>query len=100
MSKRLHCDGMPFKKGHRRYGGLAKGQQRPLTTEVRAIARAILDDPEYRASVRERMRAGTAPHLETLLWHYAHGRPVERREVEIGGTLAELIVQVTDDSTD
>jgi hypothetical protein len=33
------------------------------------------------------VRAGKAPHVEVLLFHYAFGRPVERHEVTtaIGG---------------
>ena len=40
----------------------------------------IVDDPAYRASLRARMIAGTAAHMEPL-WAYAKGKPIERQEV-------------------
>lgn len=37
------------------------------TREVKAWALALLDDPEWRESARNRMIAGKAPHLEAHL---------------------------------
>lgn len=51
---------------------------------IREEAQKLLDSPEYQASLVARIKAGTLPPaLETLIWHYAHGRPVERTEVSI-----------------
>ena len=62
-------------------GGRRKGTPNKRTAEQRAevgvIARHLVDDPAYRATVADRMIKGTAGSLEVLLWHYAYGKPVE-----------------------
>lgn len=32
-------------------------------------------NPEYMKGLQERLLAGKAPHMETLLWQYAKGKP-------------------------
>lgn len=51
------------------------------------IARAVLDDPTYQESVKQRMIEGKAPHLETLYHYYADGKPKETIEVQPPATL-------------
>ena len=46
------------------------------------MAQAMLEDPEYRKSLKKRLISGKAPHMETLLHHYAFGKPKERFEHE------------------
>lgn len=58
--------------------GRIKGVPNKVTVEVRAAAQQIVENPTYRASLVERITAGTAPQMEQLLWHYAYGKPVER----------------------
>jgi hypothetical protein len=62
--------------------GRPKGVVPKATREVRDAARALVDDQDYRAALRVRLKAGTAPHMETLLWHYGYGKPTERIEVK------------------
>jgi len=57
--------------------GRPPGSLNKTTREIRDAARAILDRPEYRASLEKRLDAGRAPHMETLLHHYAFGKPKE-----------------------
>jgi hypothetical protein len=71
------------------YRGLTRaGKGRPpgalnkTTREIRGFARAILDRPEYRASLEKRLDAGQAPHMETLLHHYAFGKPKEQMDLD------------------
>ncbi len=65
-------------KGLTRAGkGRPKGALNRTTREIRDVARAILDRPEYRASLQRRLDAGKAPHMETLLHQYAYGKPKE-----------------------
>ena len=43
----------------------------------------MLADPEYQASLRARLIAGKAPHMETLLHYYAWGKPKDKMAFEI-----------------
>lgn len=72
--------GKPFQLGHARLGGRTKGQPNYATGEVRTLARRLLSDREYRKNLRQRLREGTAAHIEALLWHYAYGKPKEGPE--------------------
>jgi hypothetical protein len=71
--------GQPFRPGQ---SGNPRGRQKGVpnraTQEVREIARAIVDDAEYRRSLLTRIRKGKlAPAVESLLWHYVYGKPKE-----------------------
>jgi hypothetical protein len=70
--------------------GRPKGSQNKTTNEVRDAARAIVDDPVYREALKLRVIAGTAPHMETLLFHYAYGKP--RDVLSLEGTNGEPLV--------
>lgn len=50
---------------------------------IKERAKEILTSPEYFQSVIDRLRMGELPpQVETLLYHYAYGKPVERYEVK------------------
>ena len=67
---------MPIPKGLTNAGkGRPLGAVNKTTREIREAARLLLDDADYRTSLRQRLIAGTAPHMETLLHHYAFGKP-------------------------
>ena len=76
--------GRPFVKGDPR-AGRPKGRQNDLTVEVREAAQRIVQDPDYLKELAVRLKAGRAPAVEILLWHYAYGRPKE--QVQTHGTL-------------
>lgn len=69
---------MPFRKGQ---GGRKKGVINKATREIKDFARNILERPEYIASLKRRLDKGDAPHMETLLHHYAYGKPREGMDV-------------------
>ena len=69
--------------------GRPAGAVNKTTREIRDAARAILDRPEYRASIQRRLDAGKAPHMEVLLHHYAFGKPKDK--VEHSGNRKEPI---------
>lgn len=71
--------------GLRRGGqGRTKGTPNKVTTEARLAAAAIVDDPEYREKLLAAARARTLPPaVETMLWHYAKGKPKEELDVEL-----------------
>lgn len=51
--------------------------------EVRDMARLLLTDPIYLENLSLRIRVGeAAPAVETMLWHYAYGKPKETVEVQ------------------
>jgi hypothetical protein len=58
--------------------GRPKGSHNKATFEIKVFARAFLESDEYQESLKRRVLAGEAPHMETLLHHYAYGKPVER----------------------
>lgn len=60
--------------------GRPKGALNKATLAIKEIATGLLEDPAYQTSLAERLIAGKAPHMETLLHHYAYGKPVERFE--------------------
>lgn len=77
--------------------GRPKGGLNKTTVEVRNLARAIVDDPNYRESLVMRLKQGTAPQMETLLWHYAYGKPKETVEVQGENiTIAKVVREIVD----
>ncbi len=47
------------------------------------MCRVIVEDPEYLASLRERALENKLGPMEPLLWHYAHGKPKDRVDVNM-----------------
>lgn len=71
---------MRFQAGHRKVGGRKKGTPNSATVEIRDFARVMLENPAYRTALKARLISGKAPHMETLLYHYAYGKPREATE--------------------
>lgn len=65
----------------RKTGGRIKGTPNKTTTDIAQCCRDLVDDVKYRASLKTRLDSGQlAPALESMLWHYAHGKPKEHVE--------------------
>lgn len=64
-----------FNRGHKAMGGRPPGSLNRATREIRELARLILRKRPYLARLRRRLIDGKAPHMETLLFQYAYGRP-------------------------
>ena len=64
----------------RKTGGRQSGTPNKATGEIRDVARLLLDDPEYRRNLQSRLNEGRAGAIETLLFHYAFGKPKETVE--------------------
>ena len=82
--------------------GRPKGSLNKVTIEARVLAQRIVQDPAYRTQLRRRVQAGEAPHMETLLWHYAFGKPKESVEISTDGALVAFTLLpgvVRDDAT-
>jgi len=71
--------------------GRPKGSQNKVTREIKAFARSLLEDPGYQAALKTRLKAGKAPHLEPLLYHYAYGKPKE--QIEAKATITVRLVE-------
>jgi hypothetical protein len=76
--------------GNNHKGGRPVGSMTAKTREAKSICKNLVDDPEYRASLRKRLIAGTAGPMEVLVWHYAHGRPRELVDIRLGPLLDDL----------
>jgi hypothetical protein len=70
--------------------GRRPGTQNKRTIEVREICTRLVDDPEYRSALRQRMINGTAGAMEVLSWHYAKGKPIDRVETGLPGEFSSL----------
>jgi hypothetical protein len=57
--------------------GRKRGVLNRTTREIRDAAKGIVEDPDYLANLTKRVAAGKAPHMETLLFYYAYGKPKE-----------------------
>lgn len=80
-----------FRPGHSgNPRGRLPGTENKRTTEAREFAQRLVDDEEYRRSLRDRLLAGSAGQMEILLWAYAHGKPPDRVESGGPGAFAEL----------
>lgn len=63
--------------------GRKPGIPNKATVEAKEACAKLVDDPAYRAKLRERLLRGKlAPAVETMLWHYAHGKPKETVSLE------------------
>ena len=83
--------------------GRPAGTLNRATKEVGTFCRQLVSDPEYRESLETRLRAGTLPPaLESMIWHYAFGKPPASLDVtNRGPSLASLIAgTATDDEYD
>lgn len=65
-------------------GGRQKGALNKTTVEARELAQDLVRSPKYRAKLRERLEAGTAPpSVEVMIWVWAFGRV--RDTLAVGG---------------
>lgn len=62
--------------------GRKKGSANKRTIEVRELAQRFLSSKAYQENLQHRLDNGCAPAaVETMLWYYGYGKPVERIEV-------------------
>ena len=80
----------PPPKGTRR-GGRPKGKLNKATIEIKAFADSIIDEPGYRENLRDRIWAGKADHMETLLHHYRSGKPKLQVDIGVSDSLAAIL---------
>jgi hypothetical protein len=69
--------------------GRPKGSRNKTSIEVADFCRNMVESRDYRASLKQRLLDGKAPHMEPLLWYYAYGKPIDRIEL-IGPMVKEV----------
>ena len=69
--------------------GRPKGAVNKVTREIKELSQSLLTDPAYVESLRRRLTSGKAPHMETLLHHYAYGKPKD--QLEHSGTVLHRV---------
>lgn len=65
-------------------------------SEAQRFARQMLQSQTYRDDLERRLLSGTlAPAIETMLWHYAYGKPIEQINLNVSQQedLSQLSVQ-------
>lgn len=66
--------------------------------EAQNFAKEIVDDPTYRASLKERALKGALPQsIENLLLYYRFGRPVEAIEVDVKSLVNDDLTSLSDE---
>src|SRR2546425_10639788 len=84
---------MAFQPGHKKVGGRTKGTPNKATVQARELARDLLG-PKYQERLRQRLLAGEAGSMETLLWQYAFGRPLTEVMANGHADAAELFEEI------
>lgn len=74
--------------------GRKPGVPNKASVEIKEIARRLLEDPEYQASLKVRLKRGSAGAVEPLLYQYGYGHP--SKVVDLAGTL-RILVELNDD---
>lgn len=62
--------------------GRTPGVPNRVTAEIRDVSKSLVEDPTYVEHLKLRLVNGKAPHMETLLFHYAYGKPKDVTEHE------------------
>jgi hypothetical protein len=80
--------------GLRRGGpGRPKGVPNRATVEAKEFCASIVDDPEYRKTLRRRALKGELPPaIEAMIWHYAKGKPKEQVDMSVTQRLDDEII--------
>lgn len=63
--------------------GRPKGVPNKASSEAKAIATELVDDPIYRAKLKSDLqRRKVHPAIESMLWHYSKGKPTDHIDLK------------------
>lgn len=76
--------------------GTQKVSTADLVGKAAEFAAQIIDDPSYQAKLLERAQAGALPPaIETMLWAYRFGKPVDMNKLKSGPSDAQLLAEMS-----
>jgi hypothetical protein len=74
--------------------GRKAGIPNKVTKEIREIAQDLIGSTTYRARLQKSLDEGKChPSVETMLWHYAYGKPKETVKVEGGLEVLRVVIE-------
>jgi hypothetical protein len=68
---------MGFAKGHKKVGGRKVGTPNKNSKRGAELAQKALLTKKYLRSLKNRLYEGYASHMESTLWQFAFGRPID-----------------------
>jgi hypothetical protein len=77
-------------------GGRPKGIRNKSTLSVGEFFRGVFESDDYRQRVTKRLIDGKAPHLETIGFYYAYGKPKETLDINITQTMLLAALRLSD----
>jgi hypothetical protein len=79
----------PASLGNLRKGGPGRrpGVPNRISVEIKDLSRRLLEDPEYLAALKVRLKRGSAGAVEPLLYGYAYGKPKDVVDLHHSGTV-------------
>lgn len=78
--------------------GRPAGVPNKATQEMKSLAQRLVKDRVYRVNFRKRLQAGELPPaVETMLYHYAYGKPADNLNVKGDIALPNIINHFRDD---
>lgn len=83
-----------YVKGKKGGPGRKKGVPNKVTKEMKEMAKGMLTNPTYLRSLVRRLHGGRlASGMESMLFYYAFGKPIDRLEIP-GASFAQIVLQV------
>ena len=68
--------------------GKSDGSSTTVTRQVKELCCNLVEDPKYQASFKRRLLSGElSPALESLVWHYAFGKPKDEVDLATQGPI-------------
>ena len=75
--------------------GRPAGVPNKATIAGRAFCQELVDNPEYRKQLKQKMEAGVlSDSMQQMIWAYAIGRPAAANENNAGGSWLDVLVEM------
>jgi hypothetical protein len=87
-----------FRSGDGRPKGRPKGAKNKRTNEIEELAREMIGNREYLDSLRVRLIAGTAQHMEKFFAEHRYGVP--KKTVALEGDVPPFVLMIDEPDSD